>query len=203
VARHLDRQYHSGAPSVLRVLVEAYRHGERGRELQACLAHFDLPDMLLPGLVAMMRVHRPSLRLPASSRAALRSLRGTHRIGVVTNGIPSTQTNKVKALGLRPLVDAVIYAAEHGTGLGKPDTAPFLAALSRLEVAPSRAVFVGDDELSDVGGAAAAGLRTVRLERAGAGATGGSAADVTVHSLAEVPGVIDTLIGPAWSRDVA
>lgn len=203
VARHLDRQYQSGAPSVYRALVEAYRRGDRGRELQACLEHFDLPPMLLPGLVAMMRAHRPCLRLPKSSRAALTALRRTHRIGIVTNGIPSAQANKIDALGLRSLVDAVIYASEHGTGQGKPDVAPFLAALSRLDVPPPQAVFVGDDELCDVRGAAAAGLRTVRLARAGAGVLVGSAADVVVHSMAEVPDAIDTLIGSAWSRDVA
>lgn len=202
VARHLDRQYRSGASTVFRRLVEQYRRGERGRELQACLAHLDLPPMLLPGLVALMRAHRPNLRLPAASRAALMSLRETHRIGVVTNGIPATQADKIKALGLRPLVDTVIYATEHGTGLGKPDSAPFLAALSRLDVPPQRAVFVGDDERCDVIGAAAVGLRTVRLAHRVEGLPE-SAADATVASLAEVPGVIDTLIDPAWSRDVA
>lgn len=203
VARHLDRQYHSGGPTVFRLLVEAYRRGERGRELQACLVHLDLPPMLLPGLVALMRAHRPNLRLPTASRAALMSLRETHRIGVVTNGIPAIQADKIKALGLRPLVDTVVYATEHGTGLGKPDPAPFLAALSRLEVPPQRTVFVGDDERCDVSGAAAVGLRTVRLSRGRQNGPRESAADATVASLAEVPGAIDTLIDPAWSRDVA
>lgn len=202
VARHLDRQYRSGASTVFRLLVAQYRRGERGRELQACLAHLDLPLVLLPGLVALMRSHRPNLRLPAASRAALVSLRETYRIGVVTNGIPATQADKIKALGLRRLVDTVIYATEHGTGLGKPDSAPFLAALSRLDVPPQQAVFVGDDERCDVSGAAAVGLRTVRLAHRENGPRE-SAADATVTSLAEVPGVIDTLIDPAWSRDVA
>lgn len=203
VARHLDRQHRSGAANVYRVLVEAYRRGDRGRELQTCLAYFDLPEILVPGLVAIMRTHCPALRLPASSRATLRTLRASWRIGVVTNGRPSTQVNKVRALGLQPLVDDVVYATLHGTGRGKPDAGPFLAALSRLGVEPDRAVFVGDDETCDVGGAAAVGLRTIRVD-AHRGVIGSpSAADVTVHSVAEVPGVVDTLVPSAWSRNVA
>ncbi len=202
VARHLDRQYRSGAPAVYRVLVDAYRRGSTGRELQACLSHFDLPEALLPGLVAIMRSHRPSLRLPAPSRRTLRVLRAEWRIGIVTNGLPATQANKIRALGLLPFVDDVVYATEHGTKQGKPDTAPFVAALAHLAVEPHQAVFVGDDEVCDVGGARAVGLRTVRVHPPGT-ADVSSAADLTVHSVAEVPGVIDTLVGPAWSRDVA
>jgi putative hydrolase of the HAD superfamily len=203
VARHLDRQYWSGAPAVYRVLVEAHRRGDTGRELQVCLAHFDLPEALLPGLVAIMRTHRPALRLPGRSRAALRALRAGWRIGIVTNGLPATQANKIRALGLLPFVDDVVYATEHGTKQGKPDVTPFLTALSHLAVEPHQSVFVGDDEVCDVGGARAAGLRTVRVHPRSTRHSAASGADVTVHSVAEVPGVIDTLVDPAWSRDVA
>lgn len=200
VARHLDRQYRCGAPSVYRVLCEAYRRGERGGELQACLSRFDLPDALLPGLVSIMRSHRPNLRLPASSRRALRRVPAGWRIGIVTNGIPSTQAAKVRALGLDALVDDVVYAREHGSGVGKPEAAPFLAALAHLNVPPHEAVFVGDDEVCDVGGASAAGLYTVRV----AGRPdAGSAADLTVSSVAAVPDVLDRLSAATWSRDVA
>ena len=204
VARHLDRQYQSGAAGVYRVLCDAYRHGGRGRELQIALRHFDLPPVLLPGLIALMRSHRPSLRLPASSRHALGRIPPGWRVGIVTNGLPSVQVNKVRGLGLDAIVDDVVYACEHGTRTGKPDVAPFLVALARLGVPPHQAVFVGDDEACDVRGAAAAGLRTIRVVRSEPAA---SVADATVRSVADVPELLNQLDGrlelEVWSRDVA
>ena len=136
-----------------------------------------------------------------------RALRDKFNIAVVTNGIPAVQAGKLRALGLRPLVDTVIFATEHGSGRGKPDREPFEAALVRLGVSAQRAVFVGDNEDCDVRGAAAAGLRTIRLvSRATAGHR--SAADAVVRSMRDVPAAvrhIDRAVLPQqdWSRDVA
>ncbi len=91
------------------------------------------------------------------------------------------------ALGLTALVDTVVYAAEHGSGRGKPDPEPFQTALARLGVAPGRAVFVGDDERCDVAGAAGAGMRTLRVYRTRAGLMPVSAADAVIRSLVDVP----------------
>jgi putative hydrolase of the HAD superfamily len=58
--------------------------------------------------------------------------------------------------GLDRWFAAVVVSAE--VGAGKPDPAPFLAALERLGVEPARALHVGDDAV-DEQGAAAAGMR--------------------------------------------
>jgi FMN phosphatase YigB (HAD superfamily) len=61
-------------------------------------------------------------------------------------------------LGLDRHFAAVVTSAE--AGAPKPDPAPFLLALERLGVEPSRAVHVGDEETDELG-AAAAGMRFV------------------------------------------
>jgi putative hydrolase of the HAD superfamily len=203
VARHLHRLYALDEARIYRTLVHAYRHGSAGQELQACLVRFNLPETLLPGLVALMRSHRPALRLPASSQSTLQWVRRHSQIGIVTNGFPSTQANKVRALGLLDFVDEVVFATEHGTGRGKPDVAPFLEALERLEVEPRHAIFVGDDEACDIGGAVAAGVRAIRVTRGRVATVVESAADVVVRSLAEVPDAIEILKAREGSRDAA
>ncbi|EQD79049.1 Haloacid dehalogenase-like hydrolase domain protein, partial [mine drainage metagenome] len=53
-------------------------------------------------------------------------------------------------------------------GHAKPDEAFFRIALGRTGVEPSDAVMIGDDPHADIGGAKAAGIRTVWLNRANA-----------------------------------
>ena len=146
VAVYLDLTEGVSADRVFVALARASRGPARGRELQACIARFGLSPAIVPVLIEIIRAHPPVIRLPIDSRRTLERLRKDWRLGVVTNGLPAVQRRKVDALGLRPLVDTVVYANEHGHKLGKPDRAPFVAALRCLDVPPSRALFVGDDD---------------------------------------------------------
>ncbi len=54
------------------------------------------------------------------------------------------------------------YAADiEATAIGKPEKLFFTSALERIGVAPERAIMIGDDIESDIGGAQDAGLRGV------------------------------------------
>lgn len=174
----------------------------RGQELQALAAWAGREAAAVPALVEVMRTHEPDLCLPAPSVAVLDQMRGTWRIGVVTNGRPDIQARKARALGLSLYVDTVVFAHEHGAG--KPDAAPFLAACRRLGVSPSRTVFVGDDPICDITGAGGVGMKTIWLAphpRPTAADT--VEADVTVATMAAVPDAADRLIAPEWRAHVA
>ena len=67
--------------------------------------------------------------------------------------------------GLAERFGAIVTAA--AVGIGKPDGAPFRAALEQLGVEAERAVHVGDDPVTDVAGARAAGLSALLLDRSG------------------------------------
>jgi putative hydrolase of the HAD superfamily len=151
--------------AVLRVLARALASGQRGDELQTLCAHFELPTSLIESLAAVIREHTPVLRLPAESLRTLTLLRTRWTLGVLTNGEPHIQRRKVAALGVGTLVDEVLYATECGDGTGKPAPSAFRAVLERLNVAPSRAVFVGDDPRTDIEGAAAVGMKTIHVTR--------------------------------------
>ena len=69
--------------------------------------------------------------------------------------------NILQGLGLAQLFDAVVLCSD--VGAAKPDAAIFHRALERLQVSPSRAVVVGDDEDLDIAAAHAAGLRAIHL----------------------------------------
>lgn len=190
VASHVQRGWHIEAGEAFAVLTRAFRTAH-GRELQALAARFGQPEWIVPQLVEVIRAHRPRLRLPRESARVLAELRQGWRVGVVTNGPPDIQARKVDALGLEACVDTVVYAHAIGRGIGKPDRAPFVEAARRLGVRPSRAIFVGDDPVTDIAGARHAGMAAVHLQRH-AGNTrcaAALAADAVIDTIDKVPSV--------------
>lgn len=190
VAAGLEERFGRTAAEYRIVLHDAFYNGGRGRELQACLRHFDLPANVLPLLINIIRAHQPSLDLPETSAEALRSLSASWRIGIVTNGNRDIQRRKVAALGLADRVDAIVFADGQQA---KPAAAPFLEAAQRLNVAPSRSIFVGNDPLCDVYGAWRLGMKTIHVADSSA-ARLALMADASVRSLVEVPDIAERLV---------
>lgn len=94
---------------------------------------------------------------------------------------------------------ALVAAVEYAAGatarvLGKPSADFFGLALASVGCAPPDAVMVGDDATSDIAGAAAIGLHTVRVRTgkyAGQTAAGVTApAEHTVDSVADLPALL-------------
>ena len=86
--------------------------------------------------------------------------------------------------GLLQIVDAVVFCVD--VGWRKPHRAPFDRALALLNVAPSEAVFIGDDPRWDVAGAQNAGLRPVLL-----GAQASAPRPGTIQNLEDLLGLVD------------
>jgi putative hydrolase of the HAD superfamily len=184
------------AADILTVLRDARRFMP-GRELQFLCDRFGLPASAVDRWVQIIRGHWPDIRLPLESARVLMDLQSTWRIGVLTNGYPDVQRRKVAALGLRELVDAVVFATEYGDGRGKPDRAPFLTVLDELNVPADRAVFVGDDLDADVFGAGRVGMRTIHIARDvwHAFSRPWIRPDARVSRIASVPRAAERLVG--------
>lgn len=195
-AGHVAAAYSVDRAAAIGILKGAVRQSP-GRELQHLQQALGLPPEVVPALVTVIREHLPAIRLARAALATLAELRPAWRLAVVTNGLADVQARKVTALGLEPLIDAVVYATADGAP-GKPSPRPFLEACRRLAVDPGRAVFVGDDLTADIEGAAAVGMKTIWLaprHRRG----GDPHADITVHSLADVPAAARRLLPTWWS----
>lgn len=93
---------------------------------------------------------------------ALETLATEYPLGLVTNGGPDIQREKLRALGIEESFDTIVYAGYDTPA--KPDPSPFLTALGDLDRAPERAVHVGNSLADDVAGARAAGLTAVWLD---------------------------------------
>lgn len=91
--------------------------------------------------------------------------------------------------GLHEYLDERLYTSE--LSHVKPHPLAFKAALTALKVKPANAVFVGDRRYDDVYGAKSAGMRTVLVLPGPGGDEADVEPDATIHSLAELIGVID------------
>ncbi len=86
------------------------------------------------------------------------------RMGIISN-FDSRLIEVLEALNINEFFDTLTISSREGCA--KPDPKIFLAALKKHECAPDRAVHVGDSLTRDIGGAIAAGMRAVWLDRGG------------------------------------
>ena len=104
------------------------------------------------------RDHR-DVRFRPGAAEALDRLRADHRLGLVTNGGPRMQRQKLDALGISDSFDTLVFAGYESAP--KPAAEPFHRALEALNADPARAVHVGNSLAADIAGAHAAGLTSV------------------------------------------
>jgi putative hydrolase of the HAD superfamily len=110
--------------------------------------------------------HYQQLRRPvAGALALLQALKPGYKLGIVTNNRLAEQEEKLRHLGMRPLVSELITSEE--IGVAKPDPRIYQVALARLGASPAQTVMVGDNWQADVVGALAVGIRPVWLNRLG------------------------------------
>lgn len=107
--------------------------------------------------------------------------RSPARTMVVSNWDVSLQ-DVLQRLDLAPLFDGVVTSAR--AGARKPSAAIFARALDLADVAPERAVHIGDRVDEDVAGARAAGILPILLRRGGGHGPQGVR---TISTLAELP----------------
>ena len=124
------------------------------------------------------------------AREAVDALAGDHHLGLVTNGPPDMQREKLAATGLEGTFDVSVFAGFDAPA--KPEPAPFHRALGALGVAADRAVHVGNSLRTDVPGAKRAGLGAAWLRQDGAEPGGDPGPDYVLEELAD-------LAEPPWS----
>lgn len=127
--------------------------------------------------------------------SAIQTLRSRgSRLGLICNsGLISASTTRrlLRREGLLGAFDVVVFSDE--LGALKPDRRPFQAALAQLGIRAGRCVHVGDDRRTDVAGARAAGMQTLRLTAVRDDSSGLDDADAVVGSFRELLAALQTL----------
>jgi HAD superfamily hydrolase (TIGR01549 family) len=101
-----------------------------------------------------------STHLPPETAAMLKRLRSHFRLGLLSN-YPCTDSirESLRQQEILGLFETVVVSAD--VGFAKPHAKPYEALLSKMNLQPGEAVYVGDNWLADIQGAGRLGLRTI------------------------------------------
>lgn len=137
---------------------------------------------------AFRAASRSRLGLVPGAVEALRLLSGRFRLGMVSNAQWLFTKPELEQLGIGAFFDPLVISSE--VGVRKPGRAIFARALALAGVGPAAALHVGDDPYADVGGAAAAGLRTCLVGPAAHHRGLPVVPDLRAGSVAELPALL-------------
>ncbi|WP_371095248.1 HAD family hydrolase [Streptomyces sanglieri] len=116
---------------------------------------------------------------------ALDLLADGFRHAVLSNASVHNQDRKLRRLGVRDRFEVMVCAVE--LGISKPDAGAFHAGCEALALEPREVAYVGNEPDIDAGGAAAAGLMGIWLDRGG---RGGRPELIRISGLDQLPGLL-------------
>ena len=143
-----------------------FDEGVRGDTFNRWLAAHGYSDDIAP-IVTVYREHTPTLTPFADAVPLLEYLHPDYKIGLVSDGYLNVQKLKWAALGLEKWFEAVVFSDEWGRAAWKPNRKPFDEVLSRLNVDAAESVYIADNPRKDFLGARNAGMKSIRVRRAG------------------------------------
>jgi putative hydrolase of the HAD superfamily len=103
-------------------------------------------------------------RLAPGVKESLQRIASQLKLGLISNGTGATQRQKLKALEVESVFDPIVISEE--VGFRKPDARIFELAIHDWHMPADSILFVGDDAATDIGGARAAGMRTLQVGHA-------------------------------------
>ncbi|CAN5429201.1 HAD family hydrolase [soil metagenome] len=127
-------------------------------------------------------------RLMPNVRETLVRLSASYALGMLTNGSPDLQREKIAASGLGDFFQAIAVSGEHGIGKPRPEIFQILA--EELGVSVGECVMVGNSLERDILGARNAGMRSAWLKVPGSEEHADVEIDLAITGLAELPDLL-------------
>lgn len=120
---------------------------------------------LIERMTDVYRTHFPKIKLSEEVKQTLLSLKKLgYKLGIITDGRPIAQRNKINSLGLEKLVDEIIVTDElGGISFRKPNPLAFSLMCERLDIGINEMIYVGDNPQKDFAVKKYLPLTTVRL----------------------------------------
>lgn len=131
-------------------------------------------------------------RLMPDAKETLARLKPGFKIGLLTNGAPDLQREKIAASGLASFFDAIAVSGE--LGIGKPKPGIFRILLDELGSGPENAMMIGNSLARDITGAQNARIaHSVWLKVPGSEEFADVTPGHTITGLHELPALVDSL----------
>ncbi|QQS37943.1 MAG: TIGR02253 family HAD-type hydrolase [Ignavibacteriales bacterium] len=146
--------------------------------------------ILSAGIVAYRRAREASLiPYPHVYSTLNRLLKMGIRMGILSDAPVKEAWLRLASLNFHHIMDAVVTFDD--TGHRKPNPAPFLKVLERLEVKPENALMVGDWAERDIVGAANVGMKTAFAKYGDTFNTESHTADFELNDISELIKIIE------------
>jgi HAD superfamily hydrolase (TIGR01549 family) len=169
--------------------------GVRLRRARVFLDLLGLDEAHADAIAALYVEAYPRMNAPVDgAKAVVEALAPRFQLGVVSNGLPDVQYQKLETLGIRHFFDCVVLSEE--LGIRKPDPRIFWHATGLLGREPGECLYVGDSHSADVVGGKEAGLQVCWLNLIGLRpAQVGVESDYEISTLVEVCEILDEVNG--------
>jgi putative hydrolase of the HAD superfamily len=151
----------------------------------------DIQKSWIQKIVQVFIEHRPLITCFPGVHDMLKSMAKTYMTGILTDGRTDVQERKIDALGLNPIVNAILISSS--MGLEKPDPRLYTWFQDRFGLPGGQCIYVGDNPEKDFIGANGLGWWTIRVlqgEHASKPAAEDHAPLDTVNSVLDIPNVI-------------
>lgn len=139
---------------------------DRNNVFDRLLESYDVDKGVVKKCVNLYRNHYPDIRLTEEVHELLQLLKEKGlKIGIITDGRPESQWNKIKALGLEKYCDSIIVTDElGGIEYRKPNEIPYKKVLQELGVEAKEAIYIGDNPAKDFITANKLGMFTIMFK---------------------------------------
>lgn len=163
VARHVASNLGCDYEEIYHRMIDTQNTSGRRKAMEVIISQFPERSFSIGGLVSVFRNHQPDIHLFPGYHDLLRRLSQSYRLGIITDGLPEVQENKIRALKLDGLMDSIIYSWRFGEEKQKPHPHSFNLILKSLQTEAPNALFVGDNPLKDCIGAHRAGMKCAQV----------------------------------------
>jgi putative hydrolase of the HAD superfamily len=114
-----------------------------------------------------------------------------YRLGIITNGSPDLQREKIIGSNIGSYFEHILISGEENTG--KPEKEIFESALNKFHINRDVAIMVGDSIRNDIAGANNAGIKSIWLNRLNKSHDAVITPTVIIKELNELPEVLKKL----------
>lgn len=114
-------------------------------------------------VIAIYRNHKPSIQLYPGVKEMINALKNKGiKVGMITDGRPIGQRNKLEALGLNEIIDDVIITDElGGPQFRKPCDIAFRIMATQWKLPYEQVVYIGDNPAKDFQGPRQIGMKSI------------------------------------------
>ena len=165
VSLYISKNYEINNNLVYDLLLEVLEKYGRGITFDIALKKLGINDeKLVPKLIDVYRKHTPHLLLYPQVKKILNTLKKQkYKLGLITDGNPDVQRNKVKALHIEDYFDCMIFSDDYGLDKRKPSLFPYQNIIEELNVNAKETIYIGDNPHKDFVGAKKLGMHTIRI----------------------------------------